>query len=182
MTESTSHPARKTIPYGSPLYNQIAQFLIEEAVMLDDNRLSDWQDQLTEDLVYTAPLRTTRWNEDPVSDIVRSVQHFKDDRQSINLRIRRLTESKSVWAENPHHRTKRFVANILVHETEVADEYAVTSYILLMKNRLDEPEYQFVTARRDDVLRLADGALKLAKREFVVDMARLGVPNLISFM
>ena len=170
------------IPYGSPVYNQIAGFYIDEALLLDENRLLEWGEMLAEDLIYTAPMRTTRWNEDTKSDVVRSVQHFDDNYTTICLRIRRLTESKNVWAENPRARTRRFVTNVSAHRTNNPDEFAVTSYILLMKTRGESSDYQFVTARRNDLLRLAEGALKIAKREFIVDMSVLGVPNLINFL
>lgn len=181
-TEPAEHIQGKKVPYGSPVYNGIAEFLIDEALILDENRLLDWAKTLAEDLIYVAPVRTTRMNEDRISDIDRNSQHYDDDYGSVILRIRRFTESKSVWAENPRARTRRFVTNISVWETGRAGEYAVTSYLLLMKNKLESPSYDFITARRNDVLRLADGALKLARRESIIDMSVLGVPNLINFL
>ncbi len=170
------------IRYGSPLYNEIAEFYIDEALLLDDNRLLEWVATLTEDLVYTAPMRVTRMNEDPVSDIVRSVQHFDDNFTTISLRARRLTESRNVWAENPRARTRRFVSNVSAHHTAKQDELAVVSYVLLMRNKAESPNYTFVTARRNDVLRLVDGKLKLARRESIIDMSVLGVPHLVTFL
>src|SRR5262245_25329109 len=140
---------REKVRYGSPLYNQIAEFYIEEALLLDENRLLEWADTLAEDLIYTAPMRITRLNEDPEGDIVRSVQHFDDNYTTVRLRIRRLTESKNVWSENPRARTRRFVGNVSAHHTDKENELAVVSYVLLMRNKSEAPTYQFVTARRN---------------------------------
>ncbi len=175
-------PMGEKIRYGSPRYNEIAEFYIEEALLLDDNRLLEWIETLTVDLLYTAPMRVTRMNEDPVSDIVRTVQHFDDNYTTIRLRARRLSESRNVWAENPRARTRRFVSNVSAHYTAKLDEFAVVSYVLLMRNKAESPNYTFVTARRNDVLRLVDGKLKLAQRESIIDMSVLGVPHLVTFL
>lgn len=179
---SPAAPSRNAVPFGSLDYNAIAQFLTEEALLLDDNRLLEWKERLTEDISYSAPIRVSRWNDDAAGSIDRSGQHFLDDYASISLRIRRLTESKNVWTSNPQYRTRRFISNILVWETPDPDEFSVTSYLLLMRNKLESPHYETVTGCRDDRIRRVDGALKLARREFIIDMSVLGVPNLISFV
>lgn len=168
--------------YGDPDYNRIADFLIEEALLLDDNKLIEWVERLAEDLIYTAPVRTTRANEDSAGELVRGGQHYDDDYASIRLRVRRFTESKSVWADNPRARSRRFVTNISVWRSAKAGEFEVTSYLLLMKNKLESPTYEIVTARRNDLIRFTDDGLRLARREAIVDMSVLGVPNLINFL
>ena len=55
---ATEVPTQR-VPIGSPVYNQILEFLYDEACMLDEIRLKDWVATLAEDLVYTAPLRQT---------------------------------------------------------------------------------------------------------------------------
>jgi hypothetical protein len=44
------------VPVGSPTYNQIAEFLYEEAWLLDEIRLAEWVARLDFDLRYTCPV------------------------------------------------------------------------------------------------------------------------------
>ena len=101
------------IPIGSEAYNEIVTFLYEEAMLLDNLRLQEWGERLATDLVYTAPLRHTRWGVDHEKSYIRTVQHFHDNYRSILGRIMRLT-GKSAWAEDPPSRTRRLITNVLV--------------------------------------------------------------------
>lgn len=172
----------KRVSIGSDLYNQVLTFLYEEATLLDQIRLKEWSELLATDLVYTVPLRHTRLQADQSASIVRSVQHYHDDYRSIMGRILRLS-GKSAWAEDPPSRTRRLVTNVFVEETENANEFVVTSYLLLTRNRFKDHHVDIVSGERRDVLRLGeDGCFKLARREVIIDQAVLGTPNLAVFL
>src|SRR5512139_2601559 len=49
----------KIIAFGEPVYNQIMQFLIEEAYLLDDGHFKEWLALLEEDMMLTMPVRQT---------------------------------------------------------------------------------------------------------------------------
>ncbi|MDA7086312.1 aromatic-ring-hydroxylating dioxygenase subunit beta [Pseudomonas sp. SA3-5] len=171
----------KRVSIGSDLYNQVLTFLYEEATLLDQIRLKEWSELLATDLVYTVPLRHTRLQADQSASIVRSVQHYHDDYRSIMGRILRLS-GKSAWAEDPPSRTRRLVTNVFVEETENANEFVVTSYLLLTRNRFKDHHVDIVSGERRDVLRLGEDGFKLARREVIIDQAVLGTPNLAVFL
>jgi 3-phenylpropionate/cinnamic acid dioxygenase small subunit len=170
------------VPIGSPVYNQILQFLYVEARLLDETRLKEWGDTLAQDLIYTAPLRETRPVSQQAASVVRTMQHYHDDWRSVMGRIVRLTGTKSAWAEDPPSRTRRLVTNVLVEATDKPDEYSVRSYLLVTRSRFNFDEFDLISAERRDVLRVDGESFKLARREILLDQAVLGTPNLAIFL
>lgn len=179
---ATDAPAGDRVPVGSPVYNSIVEYLYDEASLLDQIRLQEWGARLATDLVYTAPLRETRGVSQQAATFVRTVQHFHDDYRSVMGRIMRLTATKSAWAEDPPSRTRRLVTNVLVHGTAKADEFAVTSYLLVTRSRFNFDEFDLISGERHDVLRRDGASFKLARREILLDQAVLGTPNLAIFL
>jgi 3-phenylpropionate/cinnamic acid dioxygenase small subunit len=179
---STESAKSKRVAVGSPVYNQVVEFLYDEATMLDEIRLVDWGKTLAEDLVYGAPLRMTRSIAQQALSIVRTMQHYHDDYRSMMGRIMRLTGTKSAWAEDPPSRTRRLVTNIMVSATDKPDEFAVVSYLLITRSRFDFDQYDLISAERRDVLRRSGDTFKLARREIILDQAVLGTPNLAIFL
>jgi 3-phenylpropionate/cinnamic acid dioxygenase small subunit len=175
-------PAAARIAVGTAIYNEIAQFLYEEAELLDQQRIEEWTALLAEDLSYTAPLRETRAGRDQRRNTIYSTKHFDDDYASILGRAGRL-RTKSAWAEDPPSRTRRIITNILVRESGAANEYAVTSYLFMARSRHENPDYQFISAARNDTLRRdAKGGYKLARREIIIDQSVVGMQNFAVFL
>ncbi|MDP3926979.1 MAG: 3-phenylpropionate/cinnamic acid dioxygenase subunit beta [Hydrogenophaga sp.] len=170
------------VPIGSPVYNQILQFLYVEARLLDETRLKEWGDTLAQDLIYTAPLRETRPVSQQAASVVRTMQHYHDDWRSVMGRIVRLTGTKSAWAEDPPSRTRRLVTNVMVEATDKPGEYSVRSYLLVTRSRFNFDEFDLISAERRDVLRVDGESFKLARREILLDQAVLGTPNLAIFL
>ena len=172
--------SRKRVPLGSVVYNKLLETLYDEAAALDERRFDDWAAMLTEDLVYQAPIRITRTGPNKDRDVMRTMFHFDDDYNSIQMRLGRL--QKSAWAEDPPSRCRRFVTNVRIGECETAGEYEVVSYIYLERSRGDNPDNESLTAERRDIWREVDGAYKLASREIIVDQSVLGMSNLAVFI
>ncbi|GGN52020.1 MAG: aromatic-ring-hydroxylating dioxygenase subunit beta [Novosphingobium sp.] len=170
----------KRVPLGSEIYNRILETLYDEAAALDERRFDDWVAYLETDLVYTAPLRLTRNGPNKDRDVVRTMKHFDETYGSMLMRTGRL--AKSAWAEDPPSRTRRFVTNVRVGESETAGEYEVVSYLYLERSRMDNPENERLSAERRDIWRLVDGAYKLARREIILDQSTLGMSNLAVFL
>src|SRR5690606_7592247 len=127
--------SKNRVPLGSEVYNRILETLYDEAAALDERRFDDWVALLTEDLIYTAPIRLTRSGPNKDRDVMRTMMHFDENYQSILMRTGRLT--KSAWAEDPPSRTRRFVTNVRVAECEAAGEYEVSSYLYVERSRFD---------------------------------------------
>ena len=188
MTTTTAETIAPTgqlgsrIHVGAPIYNEIVEFLYDEASHLDRLELLKWADMLADDLVYTVPMRLNRALADQAATVVRSVKHLDETKGSILGRIARLTQTKSAWAEDPPSRQRRLVTNITVNASAKADEFRVCSYLLLTRNRFNAEEYQLMSAERTDLIRKTSAGMKLAEREVLLDQATLGMPNLAIFL
>ena len=134
------------------LYNEVLEFIYDEAALLDQQKFDDWAKLLAEDLSYTAPLRITRQGPDRLNTVVRTTLHFDDDYGSIMGRLQRLG-TKSAWAEDPPSRTRRLVTNVRVWESRQADEFEVESYLLLSRSRYEQSQLQILSCVRHDLLR-----------------------------
>ena len=172
----------KRVATGSALYNEVLEWVYDEAALLDQQKFDAWANLLAEDLSYTAPLRITRQGADRLNTVVRTTLHFDDDHSSIMARLQRLG-TKSAWAEDPPSRTRRLVTNVRVWETAQRDEFETESYLLLSRSRYEHYQLQVLSCVRHDLLRRAGpGAFKLARREIIVDQSVLGMANLAVFL
>jgi ethylbenzene dioxygenase subunit beta len=168
---------------GADLRADVTEFLYQEAELLDEGRLREWLDLLTDDVRYQVPIRITKEQgpEAGVTGVVEDAYHLDEDRDSIEMRVERL-ETGFAWAEDPPSRIRHFVSNIRVAEVpERHGEVAVRSSVLVYRSRWDEPSYDILSARRLDVLRRVDGGWKLAERRVILDNTTLPTLNLSFF-
>jgi 3-phenylpropionate/cinnamic acid dioxygenase small subunit len=171
---------RGRVRSGSDVYNEIVDFLYDEALLLDHNQTDDWFELLAEDLVYRMPVRRTVHRDqglgfDPV------MAHFDDDYSTMTVRIKRL-HSLSAFSEDPPSRVRRLVSNVRVHETDTDGEFAVGSYVLALRSRWDQPVFDLIPVERDDLLRRHGDSFKIARRIMYPDQSVLGTPNLAIFL
>lgn len=159
---------------------EVLEFLHHEAELVDGGRFEEWLDLLTDDVQYRMPVRLTR-ERGAAPDRSDQMQFFWDDRATLQLRVRRL-RTDFAWAEDPPSRTRHFVSNVRVAAGLGPDELEVHSYVLIYRNRGTDAGYELLSGERHDVLRRVQGAWRLARREFVVDQAMLGVRNLGIFV
>lgn len=165
---------------GQPMYNKIVDYLYDEAELLDELKLNEWFESFTEDLVYQAPVKITRTRADR-GKRGRTMMHLFENIESMKLRIFRIEDTRVAWSEEPRSRTRRLVTNVVVHNTEKENEYEVTSYFLVTRNRFEQSDYQLMSGKRSDRFRLIDGKFKLARRIIDLDMSVLSMPNLAIF-
>ncbi|MES2303716.1 MAG: 3-phenylpropionate/cinnamic acid dioxygenase subunit beta [Pseudomonadota bacterium] len=181
VTYTRKDQRREEVAYGSPVHNAITGFLIREARLLDHRELAEWATLLAEDLEYKAPVRITRrvqqWDQE-----FGTMGHFDDDYNSIQLRITRLTTTTNAWSEDPASRVRRFITNVSVWETDVPDEYEVSSYLLLTRNRAEAKDYKQLSAERNDRLRMTADGFRIARRSIMIDQVVLGMPNFAIFL
>ena len=132
---------------------------------------------------YRMPVRTTRDRIDG-SEFAGRNYMFDENYANLQLKVMRLAATQTAWAEKPPSRTRRFVNNVRVYTRadERVDEYVVQSNLLLIRNRYDLPEFEFVSARRTDVLRRSEDSFQIAMREIFSDQATLGTQNLAIFL
>lgn len=153
----------------------IESFLYHEAELLDDRRYRDWLGLLADDLVYVAPVRSTRRSDGRVEE--QRMRWFDDDRRTLELRVRRL-ETDVNWAEEPPSRTRRLVGNVRVRPGVEPETVAVRSNLLLTRNRREHDDADLIAAERHDVLRETPEGWRLARREIRFDHGTLSTKNL----
>ena len=172
---------------------EIEQFLYREARLLDERRLHEWLELLTDDIHYWMAGRTNRYPKtskaisilDPgryvEDDLTRDneVALLDEDKRSLVQRVARLDTGMS-WAEDPPSRTRHLIANIEVEPGDGAQEVRAYSNFVVYRSRAETEQDFYVGARRD-VLRRVGGAWKLARRRVILDQNVLLAKNVSIF-
>src|SRR5260370_10111470 len=91
-----------------PTRQEVEDFLYREAALLDEWRLEEWLEMLTDDAIYQVPS-----SDAPEGDARNTLYIIADDVLRIRSRVKQLL-GKSAWAENPHSRTRRIITNVRV--------------------------------------------------------------------
>jgi 3-phenylpropionate/cinnamic acid dioxygenase small subunit len=173
-------PSGKRVLVTDPRHFEIVAWLEDESSLLDDDNLTGWLNLLAPDINYRAPVRTTRDHRSK-GVFEAEMYHFNENIMTLTLKLMRLTQTDSAWSENPLSRTQRIVHKVRSYATDKADEYEVFSSIVLIRSRYDEPQLEFLPARRVDRIRVG-GDWKLASRTIYFDQATLGVQNLAVYL
>jgi 3-phenylpropionate/cinnamic acid dioxygenase small subunit len=178
--DASTETLSQRVHFGQPEHFEIVEFLEDEASLLDSGKLLDWLGLMAPDLRYQMPVRSTRDLVDG-SEFSDGMFMFDETIMTLGIKATRLAATMSAWAEKPPSRTRRHVTNVRVFRRG-PDQYEVTSSLLLLRNRYQEPHYEIISARRVDHIRRQDGTLKIAKRVIYGDQATLGTQNLAVFL
>jgi|SRR6516165_1622962 3-phenylpropionate/cinnamic acid dioxygenase small subunit len=167
----------------SELRHQIDDFLYLEAELLDERRLREWLELLTDDVHYWMPVRHNPLErpqelEQELSKRGESY-YFNDTRETLRIRIERLY-SKTAWAEMPPSRTRHLISNIRIKKDDGV-EIEVHSNFIVYRTRMEKDEDLFVGTRKD-ILRRVNGEFKIARRTILLDQAVLGAKNISVFL
>lgn len=167
---------------ADPLYHEIAEWLDDEATMMDSGKTMEWvTTRVAEDVLYRLPVRQNRLRDDPISQFSEGMFHYDENYTTLMMKVMRLATTASPWAENPLSRTRRFIANVDVHRTANDAELEVSCSLLVTRSRYTEEVPQILSGQRKDLLRRTEGGWQLARRYFYVDQATLGYSNLAIF-
>jgi 3-phenylpropionate/cinnamic acid dioxygenase small subunit len=172
---------------------EVEQFLYREARLLDERRLREWLELLTDDVRYWMAGRTNRYPKiskaiailDPdryiEDDMMREdeLAILDEDKRSLEARIARL-DTGMAWAEDPPSRTRHLISNIEVGAGDAAYEVKVYSNFVVYRSRAETEQDFYVGARRD-VLRRVGGAWKIAGRKIILDQNVLLAKNVSIF-
>lgn len=167
----------------SQLRHRIEDFLYLEAELLDDRKLRDWLDLLTDDIRYWMPIRYNPLDRpDDVSDeLARPGEgfYFDDDKTSLRIRVERVY-TKNAWAEMPPSRTRHLISNVRIRKDD-GSEIEVHSNFLVYRTRMETDQDIFVGTRQDK-LRRVSGEFKIARRTIILDQAVLSAKNISIFL
>jgi biphenyl 2,3-dioxygenase beta subunit len=161
------------------LRRQIEDFLYLEAELLDDRKLREWLDLLTDDVRYWMPIRhnTLERPQEIAEELSKPGEgyYFDDNKQSLRLRVERVY-SKNAWSELPPSRTRHLITNVRVKKDN-GKELEVHSNFLVYRTRMEADKDIFVGTRQD-ILRRENGSFKIARRTIVLDQAVLDAKNI----
>lgn len=176
----TEPPETRPVDYTAPAHQRVAQWLTEEAYLLDRQHYERWLDLLTEDVRYLMPVRVTTARSAGF-DTLAGMSHFDEDLFSLRKRVARFS-TEHAWTEDPPSRLRHFVTNVRTFPGERDGEFRVESYLLVYRSRGDVREPYLLSAGREDLLRPVGGTLKLARRRIEVDDSVLRMQNLGIFL
>jgi len=143
---------------------QIEDFLYYEAALLDEWRLDQWLELLTEDASYYVPSTDM-----PDGDHRTTLFLIADDTVRLRSRVRQLM-GKSAHAETPRSRTRRMISNVRIRGVE-GETVQVTANFVVYRMR-----YELVdtyVGRYEYTLVQRDGTLKIRERRAILDLEAL---------
>ncbi len=143
---------------------QIEDFLYEEAALLDEWRLRDWLELLTDDVVYEVPSTDM-----PDGDARSSLFIVADNAERLRLRVEQLL-GKSAWAENPKSRTRRLISNVRIREAD-GDTLKITANFVVYRMRSGHIDTYI--GRYEHTLVQHNGTLKIRYRRAILDLEAL---------
>jgi p-cumate 2,3-dioxygenase beta subunit len=156
-----------------PSRSEVEDLLYNEAALLDDWRLEEWLELLTEDAIYQVPPTDV-----PEGDARNTLFIIADDAVRIRSRVKQLL-GKFAWAENPHSRTRRMIANVRVLGAE-GENILVSANFAVHRMRYESVDtyighYEYKLIR-------ADKLLKIRERRAILDNEALRPHGKISFI
>ncbi len=168
------------LPYSDPAHQAAAQFLANEAHLLDRRKFTAWHALLAPDIDYRVPVRVTAVGSSKTNDLL-DMEHYAENFYSLRKRVERLG-TEHAWAEDPPSRTRRFITNVRTFATPTDGDVVVESYILLYRSRGDQLSNAILSGVRTDLLRGVTGdECKVARRLVILDDSVLNTQNLAVF-
>jgi 3-phenylpropionate/cinnamic acid dioxygenase small subunit len=164
-------------PVGLDTWFEVQSFLFREAELLDQGRMREWLDLLSEDIRYKLPIRVTRERAAAEKDLG---YHMNEDKGMLTTRVDRL-DTEFAWAEDPPSRTRRFVTNVRVADAGDG-QLAAQSNLLLYRGRHGETNAHLLAGTREDLLRRRDDSLEIVERVINLDQTTLSTHNLAVFL
>lgn len=156
-----------------PTRQEVEDLLYREAALLDEWRLEEWLELLTDDAVYQVPPTDA-----PEGDARNTLFIIADDALRIRSRVKQLL-GKSAWAENPHSRTRRLISNVRVLGAD-GEHILISANFAVYRMRYESVDtyvgrYEYRLVRRDRELRIHE-------RRAVLDNEALRPHGKISFI
>jgi p-cumate 2,3-dioxygenase subunit beta len=153
---------------------EVEDFLYHEAALLDEWKLDEWQELLTDDAAYYVPP-----NDRLESDHRSTLFLVADDRERIRQRIIRVLDP-NCHAEFPRSRTRRMISNVRIVEVD-GDLVTVAANFVCYRYRRFERIREYVGCYRYLLLRTGD-SFRIKERRVLIDAHELGSLGSVSFI
>ena len=175
----SSQRTRAPLPYGDPRHQSAAQFLVEEAHLLDSADFEGWLELMDPQIRYRMPVRVTAVKAADEADL-QTMDHFDEDWFSLSKRVQRFGTDYA-WTEDPQSRIRHHISNVRTFEGD-GDELIVESAVLLYRSRGDRTAPSLLSAGRTDVLVPTPDGMRLRSRDIQIDESVLRTQNLAIFL
>lgn len=152
---------------------EIEDFLYEEAALLDEWRLEEWLELLTEDASYYVPSTDL-----PDGDHKSTLFLIADDATRIRSRVKQLL-GRFAHAEHPHSRTRRLISNVRIRDVE-GDTVRVTANFVVYRMRMEQLD--IYVGRYEYILLCKDGQLRIRERRAILDLDSLRPQGKVSII
>lgn len=146
------------------LEREVEDFIIREAVVLDEWRLDEWLTLFTDDARYVIPS-----TDKPGGDPKETLGIINDDMARLRGRVERL-KSRHAHREFPWSRTRRFISNVRVKDIAGEEVLANASFLVY---RIRSGQVDPLIGAYEYILRRVEGTLKIAFRKAVLDLEAL---------
>lgn len=165
------------------LSSEVADFLYQEADLLDERRYHEWLGLLADDYQYSVPLRmNVRYEDVADREDTRAgseICWFDEDKGTAELRVAQLATGQH-WAEEPVSRVSHLVTNVRLESSELP-EVDVSCRFVVYRNRVSD-ETDFLVGRRRDRLRRTPDGWQVVRRRLLLDQSVLLAKNLSVFV
>ncbi len=145
--------------------NDVEEFLIEEAALLDEWRLAEWLALFDADCRYLVPSPSA----DPYAPPGSTLYLIADDAFHLAERVKRLGKP-TAHAEHPRSRTKRLVSNVRILKRD-ADSLAAQCAFVTFRTNQGTTDIFF--GRHEYRLVERGGATRIAEKRTILEMDAL---------
>ena len=153
---------------------EVEDFLYQEAALLDEWKLKEWEALLTDDATYYVPP-----NDQLEGDHRSTLFLVADDRERIRQRIIRINDP-NCHAEYPRSRTRRMISNVRILGVD-GELVTVAANFVCYRYRRYERIREYVGAYRH-ILRRSGDSFRIKERRVLIDAHELGTLGSVSFI
>ncbi len=153
---------------------EVEDFLFREAELIDNWRLKEWEELLTDDACYYVPP-----NDDPEGSHRNTLFTIADDRERIRQRVIRVMDP-NCHAEAPKSHLSRIIGNVRIVSVE-GDLVTVAGNFILHRYRRYERMGEYVGNLRY-ILKRVGGSFLIKERRMILKSHELGSLGSVSFI
>ena len=143
----------------------IEEFLYNEAELLDNWRMLEWRELLTEDCEYLVPSIDTAEDASPN----KALYYIADDGFRLTERVKRLMK-KTCHAEYPRSKVLHTISNVRLVETKPDMARATCCFVTYRHQRGNQDIY---VGRHESTFVVDDGRMKIKKKKSTLHMEAL---------
>jgi 3-phenylpropionate/trans-cinnamate dioxygenase beta subunit len=146
-------------PHTLATRQQVEVFLYMEARLLDEWRLAEWLELMTDDVRYEVPATDVR------GDRAHTLGIVSDDAARLRRRVEQLLGNE-MWCENPRSRTRRLIANVAVQSEHDGTMGVMANFVIY---RFGNGRSDAFVGRYENELVRTDNGFQIRRRTALLD-------------